>query len=160
MCCTPAEAALSCCPDKRYVQDKICAPWNGTVDDTAVVITVYNNNISQNIYGSGYVQYDAGPEDRHPHRAGRSGQHAEHRDARAGYEHLLHLPPLRDHPAHAARRGRHVPGRVLHHTTLCDMNGGRSERRTGAVPCSASRRRLWRDVVPQDRFMKRRHAFC
>jgi len=63
MCCTPAEAALSCCPDKRYVQDKICAPWNGTVDDTAVVITVYNNNISQNIYGSGYVQYDAGPED-------------------------------------------------------------------------------------------------
>lgn len=31
MCCTPAEAALSCCPDKRYVQDKICAPWNGTV---------------------------------------------------------------------------------------------------------------------------------
>jgi hypothetical protein len=54
---------LSCCPEKQYVQDKICAPWNATGDDaTPVVITVFTNNLSNNIYGSGYLQYDVGPD--------------------------------------------------------------------------------------------------
>jgi hypothetical protein len=56
-------AALNCCPEKKYVQDKVCTPWNGLVDDEALVITLYNNNVSQNIHGTGYVQYDAGPAD-------------------------------------------------------------------------------------------------
>ncbi|REK56572.1 MAG: hypothetical protein C6W55_07435 [Thermobacillus sp.] len=63
MGCCGNEMAMSCCPDKKYVQDKVCTPWNGTVDDAALDIVVYNNNVSQNIYGSGYVQYDVGPAD-------------------------------------------------------------------------------------------------
>ena len=63
MGCCMNQSALSCCPDRKYVQDKVCTPWNGTVDDAALVITVYSNSINRNIYGTGYVQYDAGPAD-------------------------------------------------------------------------------------------------
>ena len=63
MSCCMDQAALVCCPDKKYVQDKVCIPWNGTVDDEALVITVYNNNVSRDVYGTGYVKFNDGPAD-------------------------------------------------------------------------------------------------
>lgn len=62
-CCSNTAAALSCCPDKEYVQDKVCTPWSGTVVDADVEVVVFTNNINQNIVGTGYVLYDVGPDD-------------------------------------------------------------------------------------------------
>lgn len=56
-------AALSCCPEKEYVQDKICHSWSVVGAATATDIIVYDNNISQNIVGSGYIRYDVGTGD-------------------------------------------------------------------------------------------------
>ncbi|QJD84207.1 DUF3992 domain-containing protein [Cohnella herbarum] len=60
MGCNGSSTALSCCPDKEYVQDKVCSPWSGTGAVTAVDVVVYTNNITQNIVGTGYLQYDIG----------------------------------------------------------------------------------------------------
>ena len=61
-CCSNG-ATLTCCPEKQYVQDKVCTPWSGTGDDTdPVIVTLFTNNVSYNIYGTGYVQYDVGPD--------------------------------------------------------------------------------------------------
>jgi hypothetical protein len=65
-CNTNASAtALTCCSDKTFVQDKVCTPWSGTVVTLAtdVLLTVFTNNINQNIVGTGYLQYDVGPAD-------------------------------------------------------------------------------------------------
>ncbi|MGO4369697.1 DUF3992 domain-containing protein [Paenibacillus sp. 2TAB19] len=61
MSCNNSSAALTCCTEKNFVQDKVCAPWSGTVVATDVEIVVFTNNINQNIVGTGYVQYDVGP---------------------------------------------------------------------------------------------------
>lgn len=64
MGCNNTSTALSCCPDKDFVQDKVCTPWSGTVPDAAVAdveVVTFTNNINQNIVGTGYVQYDIGP---------------------------------------------------------------------------------------------------
>ncbi|TXR67721.1 S-Ena type endospore appendage [Bacillus sp. AR18-7] len=37
MSCECSGAALTCCPDKNYVQDKVCSPWSATVVDTITV---------------------------------------------------------------------------------------------------------------------------
>lgn len=60
-CCNGVSTALSCCPDKEFVQDKVCTPWSGTVVAADVTVVVYTNNINQNIVGTGYLQYDIGP---------------------------------------------------------------------------------------------------
>ena len=61
MSCECSGAALTCCPDKNYVQDKVCSPWSGTVVATAITNVLYNNNINQNVIGTGFVRYDVGP---------------------------------------------------------------------------------------------------
>ncbi|MDW3037889.1 S-Ena type endospore appendage [Bacillus pacificus] len=61
MSCECSGAALTCCPDKNYVQDKVCSPWSGTVVATAITNVLYNNNINQNMIGTGFVRYDVGP---------------------------------------------------------------------------------------------------
>ncbi|PFK33293.1 hypothetical protein COI93_18460 [Bacillus cereus] len=61
MSCNCSVTALSCCPEKNYVQDKVCSPWSGTVVAATVLVTFYNNNISQNIVGTGFIKYDTGP---------------------------------------------------------------------------------------------------
>jgi len=61
MACCSGSAALSCCPETQYVQDKVCAPWNGTVDGAAVDLTLFNSNMGSNLYGTGYLKYDTGP---------------------------------------------------------------------------------------------------
>ncbi|MFD0589684.1 DUF3992 domain-containing protein [Paenibacillus sp. GCM10027627] len=63
MACNTTDSTLTCCADQNYVQDKVCAPWSGTVVATDVEIVVFTNNINQNIVGTGYVQYDVGPDD-------------------------------------------------------------------------------------------------
>lgn len=45
-----------------FVQDKVCTPWSGTVVAADVLLTVFTNNINQNIVGTGYLQYDVGPD--------------------------------------------------------------------------------------------------
>ncbi|MHA7965747.1 DUF3992 domain-containing protein [Paenibacillus sp. CAU 1782] len=62
MSCCGTSAALSCCPEKTFVQDKVCSPWSGTGDTAAVTITLYTNNINQNIVGTGYLKFDLGAE--------------------------------------------------------------------------------------------------
>jgi len=59
MACNNSATALTCCPDKNFVQDKVCTPWSGTVDAAAVTVVVFTNNINQNIVGTGYLQYDS-----------------------------------------------------------------------------------------------------
>jgi len=61
MACNNSAAALTCCPDKNFVQDKVCTPWSGTVVAADVTVVVFTNNINQNIVGTGYLQYDIGP---------------------------------------------------------------------------------------------------
>jgi len=63
MACNNSATALTCCPDKNFVQDKVCTPWSGTVVAADVEIVVFTNNINQNIVGTGYLQYDIGPAD-------------------------------------------------------------------------------------------------
>ncbi|MBH5317859.1 DUF3992 domain-containing protein [Paenibacillus sp. GSMTC-2017] len=63
MSCSTSSSALTCCSEKDYVQDKVCAPWSGTVVATDVLVVTFTNNITQNIVGTGYVQYDVGPAD-------------------------------------------------------------------------------------------------
>ncbi|MGH0431644.1 DUF3992 domain-containing protein [Bacillus mycoides] len=48
---------LSCCSNKTLVQDQVCIDWSAT---GAVTETVYTNNITQDLYASGYVKYDVG----------------------------------------------------------------------------------------------------
>ena len=61
MSCECSGAALTCCPDKNYVQDKVCSPWSATVVATAIDNVLYTNNINQNVVGTGFVKYDVGP---------------------------------------------------------------------------------------------------
>jgi len=61
MSCECSGSALTCCPDKNYVQDKVCSPWSATVVATAIDNVLYTNNISQNVVGTGFVKYDVGP---------------------------------------------------------------------------------------------------
>jgi len=61
MACNNSATALTCCPDKNFVQDKVCTPWSGTVVAADVPVVVFTNNINQNIVGTGYLQYDIGP---------------------------------------------------------------------------------------------------
>ncbi|MNG13986.1 hypothetical protein D3C84_977060 [compost metagenome] len=61
MVCDNSPASLTCCSEKNFVQDKVCAPWSGTVVATDVDLVAYTNNISPNLVGTGYVQYDVGP---------------------------------------------------------------------------------------------------
>ncbi len=63
MACSNSASALTCCSDKNYVQDKVCTPWSGTVVAADVLIVTFTNNINQNIVGTGYLQYDVGPDD-------------------------------------------------------------------------------------------------
>jgi len=58
MGCNCSSSALSCCPEKEYVQDKVCSPWAGANTTT---LTVYTNNLSQNIVGTGFLRFDSGP---------------------------------------------------------------------------------------------------
>ncbi|QGQ98528.1 DUF3992 domain-containing protein [Paenibacillus psychroresistens] len=60
MGCNSSSSALSCCPNKEFVQDKVCSPWSGLGAVAAVDVIVYTNNITQNIVGTGYLQYDIG----------------------------------------------------------------------------------------------------
>ena len=50
-------SSLSCCSNKTLVQDQVCTDWSITGAGTQIV---YTNNITQEIYGSGYVKYDIG----------------------------------------------------------------------------------------------------
>ena len=61
MSCECSGSALTCCPDKNYVQDKVCSPWSATVATTAIDNVLYTNNINQNVIGTGFVKYDVGP---------------------------------------------------------------------------------------------------
>ena len=61
MSCECSGSALTCCPDKNYVQDKVCSPWSATVVATAIDNVLYTNNINQNVIGTGFVKYDVGP---------------------------------------------------------------------------------------------------
>ncbi|MGO4698724.1 DUF3992 domain-containing protein [Paenibacillus sp. 2TAB26] len=63
MGCNNSATALTCCADKNFVQDKVCTPWSGTVVAADVLVVVFTNNINQNIVGTGYLQYDIGPDD-------------------------------------------------------------------------------------------------
>lgn len=58
MGCRDSSSSLSCCPEKEFVQDKVCNPWSTAVAGSVVV---YTNNINQNIYGTGYLQFSTGP---------------------------------------------------------------------------------------------------
>lgn len=62
MACGANSGGLSCCPERQFVQDKVCTPWSGTVDAAAVTVDVYISNMSPNIFASGYLQYDIGPD--------------------------------------------------------------------------------------------------
>lgn len=68
-----SSAALSCCPDKEYVQDKVCHAWSAVGADAETNIIVYNNNLNQNIVGTGYVRYDVGDGDIEVEVIGSSG---------------------------------------------------------------------------------------
>ncbi|MFK4308342.1 hypothetical protein ABH948_005436 [Bacillus sp. RC218] len=50
-------SSLSCCSNNKLVQDQVCIDWSAT---GAVTETVYTNNITQDLYASGYVKYDIG----------------------------------------------------------------------------------------------------
>lgn len=50
-------SSLSCCSNKTLVQDQVCTDWSITGAGTQIV---YTNNITQEVYGSGYVKYDVG----------------------------------------------------------------------------------------------------
>ncbi|ANY69100.1 hypothetical protein BBD42_23405 [Paenibacillus sp. BIHB 4019] len=63
MACSNSASALTCCSDKNFVQDKVCTPWSGTVVAADVLVVTFTNNINQNIVGTGYLQYDVGPDD-------------------------------------------------------------------------------------------------
>ncbi|REK75173.1 DUF3992 domain-containing protein [Paenibacillus paeoniae] len=60
MGCKSSSSSLYCCPDRKYVQDKVCNPWNGS-GAAANDVVVYSNNINRNIVGTGYLQYNTGP---------------------------------------------------------------------------------------------------
>lgn len=51
------DTALSCCTDKVFVQDKVCTNWLFTAVDTQ---TIYSDNISSIISGTGYVKFETG----------------------------------------------------------------------------------------------------
>ncbi|AJS58240.1 DUF3992 domain-containing protein [Paenibacillus sp. IHBB 10380] len=50
-------SALSCCSDKIIVQDKVCTNWQLAAAGTQ---TIYSDNISQIISGTGYVKFETG----------------------------------------------------------------------------------------------------
>lgn len=62
-CNCGGSSALSCCPEKTYVQDKVCSPWSGTGGVAAVTVTLFTNNINQEIVGTGYLKFDLGSEE-------------------------------------------------------------------------------------------------
>lgn len=49
--------ALSCCPDKTIVQDKVCTNFQLTAAGTQII---YVDNIAQIISGTGYVSNEIG----------------------------------------------------------------------------------------------------
>lgn len=51
------DTTLSCCTDKISVQDKVCTNWQLAATGTQ---TIYTDNISQIINGSGYVKFETG----------------------------------------------------------------------------------------------------
>ncbi|KEK19106.1 hypothetical protein BAMA_24145 [Bacillus manliponensis] len=63
MSCECTSTVLSCCPDKTFVQDKVCSPWSGTVVAADVTVILYTNNINQTVVGTGFIKYDVGPTD-------------------------------------------------------------------------------------------------
>ncbi|MGO4185797.1 DUF3992 domain-containing protein [Paenibacillus sp. MCAF9] len=50
-------STLSCCSEKIIVQDKVCLNWQLAAAGTQ---TLYTDNISQIITGTGYVSYETG----------------------------------------------------------------------------------------------------
>ncbi|NQX64786.1 DUF3992 domain-containing protein [Paenibacillus alba] len=52
-----SDLALSCCSDKITVQDKVCTNFLIAAAGTQVI---YSSNISQNINGTGYVNFETG----------------------------------------------------------------------------------------------------
>ncbi|PEJ59903.1 MULTISPECIES: DUF3992 domain-containing protein [unclassified Bacillus (in: firmicutes)] len=58
--CNCSTTTLSCCPEKIFVQDQVCTPWQAVGDATAVTIPLFQNNINQNIIGTGFVKYEVG----------------------------------------------------------------------------------------------------
>jgi len=50
-------STLSCCSEKIIVQDKVCLNWQLAAAGTQ---TLYTDNISQIITGTGYVTYETG----------------------------------------------------------------------------------------------------
>lgn len=61
MSCECTSTILSCCPNKTFVQDKVCSPWSGTVVAADVTVILYTNNINQTVVGTGFIKYDVGP---------------------------------------------------------------------------------------------------
>ncbi|KOS30206.1 hypothetical protein ADK17_05405 [Bacillus anthracis] len=53
-------SSLSCCPNKKHVQDKVCTHWSTTGAATQIDNVLYTNNINQKVEGTGYVKYDVG----------------------------------------------------------------------------------------------------
>ncbi|MCY9656659.1 DUF3992 domain-containing protein [Paenibacillus chondroitinus] len=51
------DTTLSCCTDKVFVQDIVCTNWLFTAAGTQ---TIYSDNISTIISGTGYVKYETG----------------------------------------------------------------------------------------------------
>ncbi|RXZ78683.1 DUF3992 domain-containing protein [Paenibacillaceae bacterium] len=48
---------LSCCTEKVIVQDKVCTNWQLAAAGTQ---TIYSDNVSQTINGTGYVKFETG----------------------------------------------------------------------------------------------------
>lgn len=48
---------MSCCTNKTLVQDKVCTDWSITGAGNQII---YTNNITQEIYASGYIKYEVG----------------------------------------------------------------------------------------------------
>jgi hypothetical protein len=55
--CNSNLSTLSCCSDKVVVQDKVCINWALAAAGTQ---TIYTDNISQSINGTGYVKAETG----------------------------------------------------------------------------------------------------
>ncbi|KOS30205.1 hypothetical protein ADK17_05400 [Bacillus anthracis] len=60
MSCECSGTALTCCPNKKHVQDKVCTHWSTTGAATQIDNVLYTNNINQKVEGTGYVKYDVG----------------------------------------------------------------------------------------------------
>ncbi|WP_129690956.1 DUF3992 domain-containing protein [Gottfriedia acidiceleris] len=58
--CNCSTSTLTCCPEKIFVQDQVCIPWQAVGDTTTVTIPLFQNNFNQNIIGTGFVKYEVG----------------------------------------------------------------------------------------------------